>query len=148
MNYRYKKNMIPLELKAYSIGELSQVTSVSIETIRYYEKIEIIPKADRTAGGNRQYGHHQIAHLSFVKNCRDLGFTLNEIRDLSTLMDAEDFCCAHLFKATQTHKEKIREKITQLNAMLAKLETMTDRCSESTSPSCSVIEDLYLPSGH
>ncbi len=132
--------------RPYSIGELSRLTAVSIETIRYYEHKGILPEPGRTTGGNRQYDQEHLVQLSFVKNCRDLGFPLKEISELSTLMNTDDFCCNHLREATVAHTRKIEDKIASLQSMLSKLETMTKTCAQSQSTSCSVIEELLIPS--
>ncbi|MCF6320851.1 MAG: MerR family transcriptional regulator, partial [Rhizobiaceae bacterium] len=73
--------------RGYAIGEVSLRTNVNIETIRYYERIGIMPKPDRTPGGNRQYNHHQLKRLFFIRRCRKLGFNLNEIRELLDMVD-------------------------------------------------------------
>ena len=64
--------------RGYGIGALSRETAVNIETIRYYERIGIMPKPDRTEGGNRQYDHDQLKRLFFIKRCRELGFSIEE----------------------------------------------------------------------
>ena len=66
--------------RGYPIGEMSKRTGVNIETIRYYERIKIMPQPDRTAGGNRHYNQDQLKRLSFIKTSRELGFSIGEIR--------------------------------------------------------------------
>ena len=79
--------------RGYPIGEMSKHTGVNIETIRYYERIKIMPQPDRTAGGNRQYNHDELKRLSFIKTSRELGFSINEIRALLEMVDRQDFTC-------------------------------------------------------
>ena len=75
----------------YSIGDLSRRTGVNIETVRYYERIGLIPAPARSEGGHRLYGGGHLLRLNFVRRARDLGFTLNEVRALLDLAeDLED----------------------------------------------------------
>ena len=68
--------------RGYPIGVMSRETGVNIETIRYYERVELMPKPDRTVGGNRQYAHDHLKRLFFIKRSRELGFSIDEIRAL------------------------------------------------------------------
>jgi MerR family mercuric resistance operon transcriptional regulator len=70
--------------ETFSIGELSRLTGVNIETIRYYERVDMIPAPPRTEGGRRVYGPTERRLLGFVRRARELGFTLSEIRTLLT----------------------------------------------------------------
>lgn len=74
-----------------TIGKLSDETSVNIETIRYYEKIGLLPAPPRSEGGHRLYSHQHRVRLVFVRRGRELGFSLAEIRALLTLVDVETF---------------------------------------------------------
>ena len=93
---------------------MSKRTGVNIETIRYYERIKIMPKPDRTSGGNRQYNHDQLKRLSFIKTSRDLGFSINEIRGLLEMVDRQDFTCGEVHGLTVGHLAYVREKIKGL----------------------------------
>jgi len=116
------------KMRGYAIGEMSRLTGVNIETIRYYERIGVLPEPDRTAGGNRQYSHDQLKRLFFVKRCRDLGFSLNEIRALLTMVDGRDFTCNQIHQMTVSHLDNIRQKLTDLKRLetsLKKLPSIT-----------------------
>jgi MerR family mercuric resistance operon transcriptional regulator len=78
-------SVIPPSPVALSIGELSRRTGVNIETIRYYERIKMLPAPPRTASGRRLYGQAETRSLFFIRRSRELGFTLNEIRVLLAL---------------------------------------------------------------
>jgi MerR family mercuric resistance operon transcriptional regulator len=78
------------------IGELSRRTGVHIETIRYYEKIEILPAPGRTTGGHRVYGPQEARILAFIRRGRELGFTLDEIRALLDLSGPGKASCAEV----------------------------------------------------
>lgn len=76
------------------IGELSKRTGVNIETIRYYERNGVLPKPPRTEGGHRAYDSAFVKRLSFIARARQLGFSLEEIRSLLSLVDGSGFTCA------------------------------------------------------
>jgi len=135
-----KKNTIK---RGYAIGEMSRQTGVHIETIRYYERIEIIPKPDRTEGGNRQYNHEQLKRLSFVKKSRDLGFTLDEIRALLLMVDRQDFTCNQVHTMTIEHLENVKKKLSDLKRMEKTLKSMASQCSKGDVPECPIIETLF-----
>jgi hypothetical protein len=79
-----------------TIGRLAARTGVNIETIRYYERIGMIPPPPRSAGGQRRYEESHLRRLCFVRRCRELGFPLEEIRALLTLVDGGDYSCAEV----------------------------------------------------
>ena len=130
-------------MRAYSIGETSARTGVNIETIRYYERIAIMPRADRTPGGNRQYGQDMIKRLSFIKRCRELGFTLAEIRALLGMADDNDFTCQQVHDITMSHVAGIENKISDLKRLEATLKSMAAQCSKGDVPDCPVIDALF-----
>ncbi|MDP7152713.1 MAG: MerR family transcriptional regulator, partial [Paracoccaceae bacterium] len=94
--------------RGYAIGEISRRTGVNIETVRYYERINIMPKPDRTAGGNRQYNYDQLKRLSFIKTSRELGFSIDEIRTLLEMVDQQDFTCGEVHDLTIGHLASVR----------------------------------------
>ena len=131
------------EKSGYAIGEMSRKTGVHIETIRYYERIGLMPKPDRTIGGNRQFNYNQLKRLSFVKKCRDLGFSLDEIRALLKMVDRDDFTCAEVHDMTMSHIANIERKLTDLKRLNRSLKEMSVQCSKGHLPECPIIETLY-----
>ncbi len=125
-----------------SIGELSKRTDCNIETIRFYEKIEILPSPPRTSGGHRVYGEDHFKRLTFVRRCRELGFTLGEVRTLLELVDGEDYTCAQIEQITLEHLGEVRQKITDLKKLERVLREMASQCSGGTVPECPVIDAL------
>ena len=130
-------------MRGYAIGEMSRQTGVNIETIRYYERIGIIPKPDRTEGGNRQYSHSEMKRLSFVKRCRELGFSLDEIRALLEMVDRHDFSCAEVHEMTVSHLANINKKLSNLKQLEKTLSQMASQCSKGDVPDCPIIETLF-----
>jgi len=129
--------------RGYAIGEMSQLTGVNIETVRYYERIGIMPKPDRTAGGNRQYNHDQLKRLAFVKKCRDLGFSLDEIRALLEMVDRNDFTCGEVHQMTISHLATVKSKLADLKRLEKTLGKMAAECSKGDVPKCPIIETLF-----
>ena len=78
--------------REFTIGQLSRRAGIGIETIRYYERIGLMPRPPRTGGGRRAFGPDDLAMLSFIKRCRELGFSLDDVRALLTLRAADRNC--------------------------------------------------------
>ena len=129
--------------RGYAIGEMSQLADVNIETIRYYERIRIMPKPDRTAGGNRQYNHDQLKRLAFVKKCRNLSFSLDEIRALLEMVDRNDFTCGEVHGMTISHLATVKTKLADLMRLEKTLSKMASECSKGDVPDCPIIESLF-----
>lgn len=129
--------------RGYAIGAMSRETGVNIETIRYYERIEIMPKPDRTEGGNRQYNHGQLKRLFFIKRCRELGFSIEEIRALLRMTDTQVFTCGEVHAMTVEHLSTVKKKINDLRRLEKALKSMADECGRGDVPDCPIIETLF-----
>lgn len=129
--------------RGYAIGEISRETGVNIETIRYYERIGIMPKPDRTEGGNRQYNHDQLKRLSFIKRCRELGFGIEEIRALLQMVDRADFTCAEVHTMTVDHLATVKKKVADLRRLEKALRSMAAECGKGDVPDCPIIDTLF-----
>ena len=124
------------------IGELSRATGTNIETIRYYERIGLLPAPDRTAANYRSYGDAHRARLSFVRHSRDLGFTIDEVRSLLDLSDHPDRDCTDADRIATRHLEQVEEKIAQLTLLRDELTRIVGRCRGGLAGDCRVIEAL------
>jgi MerR family transcriptional regulator, mercuric resistance operon regulatory protein len=124
------------------IGELSRLTGVNIETIRYYEKIEMLPAPSRTAGGHRIYGPKETRILAFIRRGRELGFTLDQIRALLDLGGPGKASCAEVRKIALHHLEDIRARIDDLAKLERLLSKTVARCSDRKIPDCPVLNIL------
>ena len=127
----------------YPIGEMSRRSGVNIETIRYYERIGIMPEPARSAGGQRHYGSGELKRLVFVRQSRRLGFSLNEIRALLKLVDADTLTCAQVHARTIEHLADVRQKLADLRRMEKVLKTMAAECSGGDVPDCPIIDALF-----
>lgn len=124
------------------IGELSRATGTNIETIRYYERIGLLPAPDRTAANYRSYGDAHRSRLSFVRHSRDLGFTIEEIRSLLDLSDDPARECGEADRIATAHLEQVEVKIAQLAALRNELARIVGRCRGGLAGDCRVIEAL------
>ncbi|MBI1365934.1 MAG: MerR family DNA-binding protein [Alphaproteobacteria bacterium] len=127
---------------ASPIGEASRRTGVHIETIRYYEKIGLLPPPPRTSGGRRAYGAAQMRRLAFIRRARELGFSLKEIRALLGLGDRGVATCADVCAITERHLESIRAKIADLQKLESFLMRNMRDCSGEAVPECAILDAL------
>jgi MerR family mercuric resistance operon transcriptional regulator len=124
------------------IGELSRRTRCNIETIRFYEKIAVLPRPARTEGGHRIYGAFHQRRLTFIRRARELGFTLDEVRALLRLAAARDVPCTEVKDLAATHLAEVKTKIADLRAMQKALTTLIAQCNAGDQPNCPLIETL------
>jgi MerR family mercuric resistance operon transcriptional regulator len=126
-----------------AIGELSHRTQCNIETIRYYERIGLLPKPRRTAGRYRRYDDEDIARLRFIRRARQLGFTLDDIRALMQLARADGReVRSKAQDLTRVHIADIRAKIADLGAMERVLSNALCECESGQQVGCPIIEVL------
>ena len=128
--------------REFPIGAVSQHTAVHIETIRYYEKIGVMPKPGRTAGGNRVYNIDLVRRLNFIKRSRELGFSLKEVRELLDLVDGGDFTCREIHAITARQADNVRAKIRHLRRLERVLKDMAAECSQGILPECPIVDVL------
>ena len=128
--------------KPLTIGALSKKTGVNIETIRYYEKIELLPAPLRSEGRQRQYDHGQMQRLQFVRRSRELGFSIDEIRALLRLGYQGPFGCSEAKAITERHLADIRGKIADLKKLSRVLSDLTKNCEEGAQAPCPILDTL------
>lgn len=130
-------------MRGLGIGKMSCETGVNIETIRYYERIGIMPDPGRTPGGNRQYKLEELKRLTFIKRSRDLGFSIEEIRALLQMVDRRDITCAEVHKLTIEHLAAVKRKIAHLRRLESALGSMVTECTKGDVPQCPIIDTLF-----
>ena len=126
-----------------TIGTLSDRTGCHIETIRYYERIGLMPRTARSEGGHRLYGDADVRRLGFVCRGRELGFTLDQIRTLLRLVDGGRYTCAHVRRITAAHLDDVHRKIADLRTIERVLGDMVAQCDQGNVPKCAVIDALF-----
>jgi MerR family mercuric resistance operon transcriptional regulator len=124
------------------IGALSKQTGCHIETIRYYERIGLMPAPPRTSGGRRAYEEPHVRRLTFIRRGRELGFTLDEIRGLLRLVEGGHYTCEEVRTITLDHLAEMRRKIADLRRLARVLKGMAAECAGGTLPECPIIEAL------
>ena len=124
-------------------GKLAKLAKVHAETIRYYEKVGLMPSPPRSAGGHRVYGQTHLKRLAFVRRCRELGFNLEEIRDFLALVDGGKYTCGEVLQLTQAHISDIKLKIRDLQKMKKTLTEMSNQCSGKEAPECPIVDTLW-----
>ena len=123
-------------------AELASRTGCNIETIRYYEKIGIMPDPPRTSAGYRVYDQDHVSRLRFVLRGRELGFAIEEIRGLLELVDGGTQTCAEVKERTERHLAGVRSKIADLRRIEKILAATAEKCSGDAVPACPVLDAL------
>ena len=128
----------------FSIGGLSHQCGVSIETIRYYERIGLLAKPMRSDGGRRLYDRRAVRCLGFIRRARGLGFTIGDIRTLLEVSTG-DGRCADAHALTVRHLREVRAKIGDLKKLERTLAKTAECCGRDASPTCPIIDALHTP---
>jgi Cu(I)-responsive transcriptional regulator len=126
----------------YSIGELATAIDTKVETIRYYERVGLLPKPKRTAGNYRSYEAAHLGRLSFIRRARDLGFSIEEVRNLLGLADQKDRSCETVDAIAREHLADVDRKIADLNELRRELDAIIRRCHRGTIAECRILDAL------
>ena len=132
--------------QAIQIGELTRRTGCNIETIRYYERIGLMPAPPRR-GRYRSYGADDVGRLGFVRRARELGFTLDEVRALLGLAGGGQASCADVRTLAASHLTDVRARIADLRRMERVLADSVRACDAEQDPGCPLIQSLYAERG-
>ena len=127
---------------AFTIGDLGKATGTKVETVRYYERIGLLPKPPRTNGHYRDYGAAELGRLSFIRRARDLGFSLDQVRALLALSDDRQRDCATVDRMAVAHLREVERKIIDLTALRRELKAVIESCDGGTVATCRIIEAL------
>jgi MerR family mercuric resistance operon transcriptional regulator len=129
-------------VKTLRRGDVAALTGLHLETVRYYETAGLLPAPPRGEGGQRLYGPAEVKRLSFIRRCRELGFTLDEIRALLQLVDGRNFTCDEIKAMTLAHVGEIHKKIADLRRMERILKDMAAKCDRGAVPECPIVDAL------
>jgi DNA-binding transcriptional MerR regulator len=127
---------------AFPIGELSRQTAVKVPTIRYYEQIGLLPEAPRTEGNRRLYGRSEVDRLNFIRHSRELGFEIDDIRELLAMAAQPQSSCHQADSIAQNHLIEIDKRIASLTALKVELSRMVEECGHGRVCDCRIIEAL------
>jgi DNA-binding transcriptional MerR regulator len=127
----------------FRIGVLAKETATKVVTVRYYEQIGLLPVPFRTAGNYRTYSKEHVRRLRFIRRCRDLGFTIDQIRDLLRLSSQKEEECAAVDRIAAQHLIAIEQKISDLKRLAKELRRLNNCChGNGIIADCRIIEAL------
>jgi MerR family mercuric resistance operon transcriptional regulator len=124
-------------------GQLAKRSGCHLETVRYYEKIGLLHPPARSVGGHRLYRMGDQRRLRFILRGRELGFSIDELRSLLSLVDSKAYTCGEIHDLTISHLGSVRRKIADLKRLERTLARISDECSGGAVPECPVIDALW-----
>ncbi|MGQ3053794.1 MAG: MerR family transcriptional regulator [Roseateles sp.] len=131
------------------IGVIAQQTGCTVPTIRYYEEIGLLPPSPRTEGGRRVYGQAAVRRLTFIRRCRDFGFSIDQVRELVGLVDEPARPCVEVRDVAARHLLHLRQKLAELQALecsvAAFVRSCEGACAGGPAVDCTILDDLSLP---
>lgn len=127
------------------IGEAATASGCHIETIRYYERVGLLPRPARTGSGYRDYTEGQVQRLRFITRGRELGFSLEEIRSLLALADDASLSCGDVDRLARQHLEEVRSRVRELNRIARELERTISGCQGGRRAQCTILDALRAP---
>lgn len=130
-------------ITTYKIGEVASRAGVNKETVRYYEKRELIPEPDRRRSGYRIFTKRHIEQIKFIKRAQELGFTLSEIKELLSLRLDGNTSCEQVRKKAESKREEVKEKIKDLKGIKNVLGELIENCkADGTTEECVILNAL------
>ena len=126
------------------IGHLADNCDCSRETIRYYEKIGLLPPAVRTANGYRSYDESHQKWLTFILRSKALGFSQDKVRRLTNLADAPSSTCQDVHRLILAHIDDVRARLQELQQLESSLLRLEAKCIDETLHECPVIDELMV----
>lgn len=128
-----------------SIGGLAERTGTNVQTIRYYEQIGLMPRPSRTEGNQRRYSGKHVRRLAFIRNARDLGFTIETIVTLLDLAAKPDRPCEEVIDIAEQNLEVVRKRLSKLRSLERALKHLVTSCRGGRMKDCRIIEALSDP---
>lgn len=125
-----------------SIGTMAKRTRTKVQTIRYYEHIGLMPEPGRTEGGQRRYGQAELDRLAFIRHSRELGFSLEAIRELLDLSDNPERPCTQIDAVAQRQLKEVEARIARLQSLETELRRMIGECHSNRVADCRILEVL------
>jgi DNA-binding transcriptional MerR regulator len=132
-------------MDALTIGQLGRATDTKIETIRYYEKIGLLPTPRRTSGNYRSYAAEHLQRLSFIRRARELGFSIEDVRELLKLAAHGEKPCEEVDLLVARHLETTNRKIEALTRLRRELRDTLESCKGGRIAECRIIQALSPP---
>ncbi len=128
----------------YTIGKIATLAGVTPDTLRYYEKEQLIRPASKTAAGYRLYNDDAVRRIRFIKHAQQCGFTLSDIHDLLTLKQTDSACCEDVRSLAIEKKLRIAHKLLALQAMSRALDDLIQSCDggDKATDDCTILAAL------
>ncbi len=126
----------------FSIGQMAKTGNCKVQTIRYYEEIGLLPTPGRNSGNQRIYSRQHYDRLRFIRHSRELGFSLDHIRQILTLNDLPEQSCEDIDRIAQNHLSEVESKIERLQSLGEELNRMISQCQGNHVADCRIIEVL------
>ncbi|MCU7920261.1 MAG: helix-turn-helix domain-containing protein [Candidatus Thiodiazotropha sp. (ex Dulcina madagascariensis)] len=121
---------------------MAKAGNCKVQTIRYYERIGLLPEPERSDGNQRIYRQHHMDRLGFIRHSRELGFSLERIREILALSDDPSHSCEEVDRIARNHLLEVESKIKRLQSMRKELRRMIDQCTGNQVSECRIIEVL------
>ena len=134
-----------MNYEKYSIGQLAKKSACKVETVHYYEKIGLMPEPPRTEGGHRVYALPHVKRLNFIRRSRDLGFRIEQVKELLKFIDEPNHYCGEVKAMAMQQARVVQEKIDDLQRLKSALNEMVTQCSSGNKPvdDCPIVDALY-----
>jgi Cu(I)-responsive transcriptional regulator len=130
------------QIQELTIGQLAERSGCSVQIVRHYEESGLLPAPPRTGGNQRRYREDHLRRLQFIRHSRDLGFSLEEIREMAELADQPDQSCQAVDAIAKRHLQEVERRIEQLRALRKELKRMIGECGMGNVAQCRIIESL------
>ena len=128
--------------KALMIGDLAAATGTKVNTIRFYEDDGLLHRAARTASGRRTYDGDDLRRLRFIRRARELGFSLDQVRELLSLSDDRARPCGAVSAVAQQHLNEVERKLVELRSLKSELKKLIGQCGQGSISECRIIDAL------
>lgn len=132
-----------------TIGSLARQAGCSVPTVRYYEEIGLLPRAARRNGGHRIYADADLRRLTFIRRCRDLGFAIDQVKDIVSLAEQREQDCTAARDLAAQQLDDVRHKLRELRALERNLKQIVDdctvQCAGGPACDCVILADLVPP---
>lgn len=128
-----------------TMGVLASKTGCDVETVRYYEKMDLMPEPPRSKGGHRLYALDHVKRLTFIRRCRELGFSIKQVKSMLSFIDEPGHVCGEVKAMALQHSKVIKQKIKDLTRLEKALKSMAGKCVEEkySAEKCPIIDALY-----
>lgn len=143
---RFKTFFTGFRVTSYKIGELARRSRTRPPTIRYYEQIGLLPPPDRQEGNQRRYADEDVLRLTFIRRCREFGFSIDQVRALAPLVADRSRSCTEARELAHDHLLNLRAKLRELKALERSIASFVDQCDAECvggpGPDCVILDDL------